>query len=495
MLTSCCLTAVSLALAVTDAPLVLNETKQLFLDDALIESATGLVRKVHTAEKYEGNPVFWPSESWELPVALLYGSVLQDEGRYRMWYHNGRGVGYAESHDGIQWTKPRMDWVRIEGQPTNGVVLRGATEGVNALPNFYECFGVFKDARETDPQRRYKMGFLSIERGYSGPRMDPYHRGQRRGLGVAASPDGLRWTLLDNWTTEAICDGGTHWMFDPQKQKYVLYGRTKYTSPEVAELWKDDPWFQRYYWGRAVARVESPDFERWDIVDPAKAPIVMLADTSDPVGTEIYSMSVFPYESIYIGLVQIFHNRADAGYLDIQLAVSRDGVDFTRVGDRSAFIPLGGVGEWDRFNTSVANNPLLVDGDEIRFYYSGRTYRHSPYQGDDKGRRGSGIGFATVKRDRFVSLGASYSGGGLLTRPLTLAGKKLHLNVQSDFGEARVTALNAQGEIVARSKPIQRDGLDVPVEWERGSIESIQEPVRLQISLENALLFALWCTE
>jgi len=37
----------------------------------------------------------------------------------------------------------------------------------------------------------------------------------------------------------------------------------------------------------------------------------MTADTEDEPGTEVYSILVFPYESVYIGLVQAFHNRPD----------------------------------------------------------------------------------------------------------------------------------------------------------------------------------------
>ena len=119
-------------------------------------------------------------------------------------------------------------------------------------------------------------------------------------------------------------------------------------------------------------------------------------------------MMVFPYQGVYIGLVQVFHNMPDDCTLDLQLAVSRDTHTFVRVGDRSPFIPLGGVGEWDRFNLSPANNPPIEVGDELRFYYGGRPYRHSPYAGPDKGDPAGGIGFATVPRDRFVSLDATF---------------------------------------------------------------------------------------
>ena len=94
-------------------------------------------------------------------------------------------------------------------------------------------FGVLKDKRDPDPARRYKMGVLSIDREYEGPVEDPFHPGQRRGLGVAASPDGIHWSLLDDWSTDSICDGATHFFFDGRKGIYRLYGRTKRRSPET----------------------------------------------------------------------------------------------------------------------------------------------------------------------------------------------------------------------------------------------------------------------
>ena len=204
-------------------------------------------------------------------------------------------------------------------------------------------------------------------------------------------------------------------------------------------------------------------------------------------------MMVFPYESIYIGLVQRFHNRPGDVFLDIQLAVSHDGVQFTRVGDRTPFIPCGPVGNWDRFNNSIATNPPVEVGDELRFYYGGRTYRHGPYKGPDKGESGGGIGFATIQRDRFVSLGASFDGGEIVTKPLELKGNTLHLNAKSDFGAITVEILDKSGKTIARSKPVQQDALDIPVQWEEAGLANATSPVTLRITLRNALLFAIWC--
>lgn len=491
--------ATSLLAADTGSQAVIGAQKQLFLDDTLIASNQNVTRTIHPAVKYPGNPVLWPTEPWEGATAIVYGSVVRDGDTFRMWYHSDQGVSYAESKDGIAWSKPALGLFKVDGHDTNVIVSREATEGEpNVFPYFYEVFGVHADPR-ADASKRYVMGFLSIQKDYDGPRKDPFHGNQRRGLAVATSPDGIRWTLADSFATDAICDGATHWMWDPARERYVLYGRTKYVSPEVEQACAQDAWAREHFWGRSVARVESPDFLNWDFKDPASAPVVMTVDTQDRPGDEIYSMMVFPYESVYIGLVQMYHSYADTCYLDIQLAVSRDGSQFTRVsnsgGERTVFIPCGPVGGWDRFNNSLANNAPIVVGDELRFYYGGRLNRHSPYKGPDDGK-GAGIGFATVQRDRFVSLDASFDGGVVETIPVTFTGKNLHVNAECAFGEIVVEVLTRNGSeetILARSKPLRANALDIPVEWEEGRLDKVDGPAAVRFTLKNARLYAVWC--
>jgi hypothetical protein len=475
------------------APIVLDSRKQLFLDDHLIASMVGLKRTIEPAQKFAGNPVLWPTESWEAAKAVVYGSVLRDGGKFRMWYLSGPGVAYAESDDGIQWSKPRFDLTLIAGERSNVLFTKKSpTEGPNAFPYFHELFGVHRDDRDPNPDRRFKMGFLDIDWKYQGPDGLPWRKNQRRGLGVAGSPDGIHWNLIDSWVTSAIVDGATHWMFDPVREKYILYGRTLQSRPEVVAAWQTNAWFQQWFSGRAVARVESADFCQWDFTKPGTAPVVLTADLKDKPVTEIYSMNVFPYEGIYIGLVQVFHATPNDPTLDIQLAVSRDTLHFSRVADRGPFLSLGPIGSWDRFNLSLANNDPIRVGDELRFYYGGRLYRHSPYVGPDQGPEKSGIGFATIKRDRFVAIEASFDGGEMATTVVELKGTTLHLNAKADFGEIIVELVDANDRLLAKSKPIQRDALDIPVEW-AAPPEGLPERAKLRIKLKNARLFALWC--
>ena len=482
----------TLCAVAADSAIVLDARRQLFLDDYLIASLTRVKRTVEPARKFQGNPVLWPTEKWEETRALLYGSILRDDGKFRMWYLSGHSVAYAESDDGIHWTKPRLDLTLVGGERSNVLFAKkNIYDGPDAFPFFHELFGVHRDDRTSDPSRRYIMGFLDIDWKYNGPDGLPWRKTQRRGLGVAGSPDGIHWKLIDNWATSALVDGATHWMFDSTRGRYILYGRTLNSSSEVVATWQTNTWFKQWYSGRAVARVESADFLKWDFTRPGSAPIVLSADLQDKPGTEIYSMKVFPYEGIYIGLVQVFHATPDDATIDIQLAVSRDTIHFTRVGDRGLFLPVGPIGSWDRFNLSLANNDPIVAGDELRFYYSGRLYRHTPYSGPDKGVEKSGIGFATIQRDRFVALEASFDGGEILTKPVKLNGT-LHLNAKSDFGEIIVEVLDTSGKLLVRSKPVQRDALDLPVEWS-SAFAPPADPVTLRIKLTNARLFALWC--
>ena len=344
-LTTAILLAICLRLvAHASQPITIDHHKQLFLDDHLIAAMTNVTRSVEQAQKFAGNPILWP-ESWEPPMATVYGSVLREGSKYKMWYKSGMGVGYAESDDGITWRKPNLGLTRIEGRDSNILFTKKSkTEGPEHFPFLYELFGVHRDDRDPDPARRYKMGFLEIDWKYKGTEGDPWHKNQRRGLGVAASPDGIHWTLSDPWASEAIVDGATHWMFDAARGRYILYGRTRKPGPGVEAAWATNSWFKEWFSGRAVARIESSDFLHWDFNKPDTAPVALTADLQDKPGTEIYSMKVFPYEGVYIGLVQVFHATPEDSTLDVQLAISRDTIHFTRVGGRKPFITVGSPG-------------------------------------------------------------------------------------------------------------------------------------------------------
>jgi hypothetical protein len=92
-------------------------------------------------------------------------------------------------------------------------------------------------------------------------------------------------------------------------------------------------------------------------------------------------------------------------------------------------------------------------------------------------------------------LSAGEQPGQILTRPLRLDGRALHLNANARAGRMALEMLDAAGNVIARSKAITRDALDIPVEWETGGLPAATATVTLRIQMHRAELFALWCAE
>jgi len=460
--------------------------KQLFLDDYLIETMTGVRRTMNPARKEPRNPLIVPDFPGD-EGNVVYGAALREGPRsWRLWYLDHAhetlpGVGsvgnygtcVAESRDGLRWTKPALG---LEGKnaPPNRIM------GRRFHPQFCEWQGLLLDSEDPDPNRRYKAVYQTLPPGLGGVVFHPlrqYH--------TTFSADGVHWTQGAQIPTKAPVNPDIgHLTYDPVERKYVLWGRARYAPEDVAAR-APEGWFFR-----AVSRLTSDDFDHW-----TDEGVVMTADMQDPPLGDIYSLAAFRCGATWVGLVQFYDQTRDRQVLEIQLACSRDGKRWTRLMERKPILPVGDIGEWDRYNQSIASNPLVV-GDELWLYYGGRTQRHNALHGHgpDSGPAWAGIGLARWRLDGFVSLDASFDGGLIETKPLRLPAGRLRLNVKADHGRVTVQALALDGAPLAASLPVQTDSVRAAVKWsapvKRGALES--QPVRLRIKLENARLYALW---
>ena len=229
-------------------PITLERDRQLFLDGHIIEWLDKVSRRVCPLEKHPANPLIRPEGPSEPPGYVTYGSVIYDaeEQLYKAWctaIGEPRSAGsasairggcyYFTSSDGIRWERPKLDVFLLNGPPTTIVALGWHAAHPRRWPAMYEVFGVTKDSQESDPARRYKMGYLYLVRDYYGPDADPNHPGQRRGMGVAFSSDGIRWITSDEPVTRATVDGGTYWFRHPDTGRFVLFGRGRHYDPAV----------------------------------------------------------------------------------------------------------------------------------------------------------------------------------------------------------------------------------------------------------------------
>jgi len=473
----------------SDDAIAIGKHRQMFIDDFLIAETDNITRRLCPVVKSPHNPIVRPDRGWEGRMAVPQGSVIYDEedAIYKMWYttdihSEGKGLAYAVSDDGIHWDKPEMDIVLKDGAMTN-LVIPALEFGY-----MYQPYFVIKDVEESDPERRYKLAFLSIQRNVT-ENETTTHPGTRRGLGIAFSPDGLRWTKAKDFASDDIIDI-SHFMIDPyHDNQYVIYGRTLKILPDIREAWEQYDWFEEDYNGRAVIRSASSDFLEW-----APADFIMGPDLQDPVSTQIYSMNVFPYEGLYLGLVQRYISKPGIGTLDIQLAVSRDGIHFERP-FREPLFPLGEIGTWDRFMLHSMSGPPLRHGKKLRFYYGGRNSRHRPTNVPDAANPPEGnIGMATLLKDRFVAVEASFDGGTLTTKPLRFEGSTLYVNCNTSFGKLAVRLLDPDGNPMdgyqATIEGIDR--VEHAVQFERPLGLLRAKAVRVEFTLSNAQLYSFF---
>ena len=89
----------------------ISGSRQLFIDNHIIDKISNLKRTLHQPIKYVGNPIIMPFSPCEGQSINIFGTVMYDEDIYKMWYQGYGGstysAHYATSKDGIYWEKPK----------------------------------------------------------------------------------------------------------------------------------------------------------------------------------------------------------------------------------------------------------------------------------------------------------------------------------------------------------------------------------------------------
>ncbi|MBO9607161.1 MAG: hypothetical protein J7639_14470 [Paenibacillaceae bacterium] len=463
----------------------MRETK-LLLDDRLIRAKENVALELGRVRKEASNPLLAeqyfadPPKRWETRIDNMYPNVMYDDadGLFKLWYtcfvidevsaatplsarphqpyagyrNREMAVLYAYSRDGLEWVKPDLGIVEFDGSKRNNIVLRGVHGA-----------GVFKDTHETNPRRRYKMFMKHGERGPDA-------------MAVSFSPDGLRWEPPTPWPRHnARGDTHNNAFYDGRSGQYIAFTRE----------WIDGV--------RVVARTQSSNFTDWT------KPEVVLAG-NDP-HAQVYSMPVFPYGDIYIGLPAIFHTDQDAPDFDsvtCELAWSPDTVEWHRVCPGQSFITLGAgsypTGDAD-CGAIYASVPVFR-GDEMNLYYGGGNGRHTAF-------RETSLLLARLGADRFAGYRAADP-----NRPGRIAVHYRHedcpdgeLHVTAEIGEggyvkAALTDRNGNelpGCGFADCAAVRRSGTDVPIRWSRGALPAAgpeEMAIVFEVAGRNSVLYA-----
>jgi len=455
----------------------LGSNKHLFIDDFLIAKKDNVELRVNPPQRKE--LVLIADRPWERGGITSYCNVFWDPNykQYRMYYvpnapdHNlGFWLAMATSTDGIHWEKLNLGVVEWKGSKENNIVIDGQREGTVMIdPN-------------GPPERRYV--FISSR-----------HDLETR---LFTSPDGIRWTMHPEliWGRQSDSQISSFW--DDQLGKYVHYPRVFNET------------------GRATGRVETsrPD-EPW----PGKPPCVLQSDQHDPASTDLYTNAAEKYRlapSVYLAFPTPYYHydygprsylnaptlaiggKTNDGTIDTQLAVSRDGIRWTRY--RTPYVPLHRHEGLDLKVCQVFPGIIYRD-DRIDQYFAGYAFTHGDYRARQrlKGRALGGVFRLEQRIDGFVSADFDYEGGVLVTEPFVFQGNCLLLNLNtSAAGEGRVGILDAaggpiEGFTVDDCQIVNGDYLARPVAW-RGDPDVSPlagKPVRLRFAMRGTKLYAM----
>ena len=117
----------------------LGSRRELFVDHYLIDSLHHSRLRLHEPQPAEVAITF--DRPWEGGTSSYY-TVLKDRDVYRMYYRGSSGqpgsdqvTCYAESRDGIRWTRPNLRLFEVEGTRENNVILTPKYAGA-ATHNF-----------------------------------------------------------------------------------------------------------------------------------------------------------------------------------------------------------------------------------------------------------------------------------------------------------------------------------------------------------------------
>ncbi len=438
--------------------------RRLFLDAMVTEESQGLTRVFHSAQKYSGNPVIAKDKAWEGWGPYLYGTVMWDEGKLKMWYQciggpKGGFVCYAESADGITWTKPNLGLVEYEGSKANNIVHTNEDFHIPSV---------------------IKLG---------NGKWVMYGYGRRSGAHMAFSSDGLRWSTREGDPKLFESSDVVNFLHDTYRDRFVSTYKTS----------------NRRH--RAVGIAVSDDGLSW------RKPIegaVFGADDLDPDDTQVYGMPTFLYQGMYIGLPWIYHARwikygdydsPDRMYeaqegspctVDVQMAWSWNLIQWNRAPGRKPFIALGSEGSFDSKMIYTSRAPVVV-GDKLYFYYGGFDKKHDDYK-DIHGA----IGLAMLRLDGFCSMRAGLKEGWLISRREVFRTPKVTINAKTaPTGYVIAELLDRENNVIpgfsrADCVPFKGDSVSGVIEWKTKQFPDkwIDADKKIRFFLKNADLYS-----
>lgn len=515
-----------------------DEAVLFAFDDHSIPHHGNLQLTMERAEKHPANPVMpigrpGTPDEWQL---RFYGTILRVDGKFRMWYiaaaadgfvnpmqggaldRRGWRFAYAESPDGIAWTKPNLGLTDFRGQRDNNLLgLPAGFRGYHTL--------VVHEPEERDPTRRYKMMALLVDTGQyrlPDPQPDPAKWSGHNVYVPLYSADGLNWRVADELVTD-----GSHALSAKFKLLRHVEGSGLYrwngmyyiSGQAIHQSLLDHAAMPPY--GRHIQLWRSPDLLNWSETSTMAfaregqfaRPPGFIGSPSTAISSDTEQThegaSVWNRGNVLLGVTGFWHGSKDWTKITHPLAllISNDGLHFREPQPEFEFGAVGQRGrDWDHSGLGQGQAFANVGDKTYIWYGAPMDQSGGPRTGGAWPREG-GVGLLTFARDRFGSLETRdpERDATLVTTTIeTRRAVRVSVNAEGLGPDSvlRIEVLDAQerplpgyaGDQAAR---VAQSGLDVPVAWTTSERIPADAVLRLRIRFEgrerNAIrLFAVY---
>jgi hypothetical protein len=460
----------------------IGDRRELFVDRFLLDRQDGVELRLHTP--IPRDVVLVCDAPWE-GSGCGYETVFRDGPIIRMYYiaadlTNADGTSmasrplfacYAESRDGLHWTKPDLGLFEFQGSKRNNIVW--------SAPNLDN----FTPIKDPNPNSRPGEQYKAVSSGAGG-------------LWAYKSADGLHWAPLANTPiiTKGAFDTQNNAFWDPLGKHYWCYIRDFHKGiRDIRVATSAD--FRTWTEPEALRFPDAPDEPLYtnQIQPYYRAPHLFLGFPTRYIERPwTPSMSALP-DPEHRQRRMKFHPRYGTAITDGLFMTSRDGRTFHRWDE--AFLRPGPQrrDNWLYGDCYQSLGLLETAADDPT-----AAPELSLYVGEDHWKGPKRLRRYTLRIDGFVSLHAGRP-GEFLTKPLVFRGRELTLNfATSAAGSIRVELQSAGGRPIPNftlgdSDELFGDTLLRVVTWKgKADVSAVAgQPIRIRMAVRDADLYSL----
>ncbi len=465
----------------------IKKRREFFWDDTMIDNPKTDARpKLHEPVKRE--IVLVHDAPWE-GDGCDYHNFIYDDGLYRLYYLGWQMISsdktrhtvsdirvcYAESRDGLHWTKPDLGLRFFDGSTENNIIL-------DSSDNRFDNFMVMKDLNPECPDSERYKGIGSGEGG----------------LWCWTSADAIRfqkgWVMTDKGAFDTL----NTVLWDGINKKYIGYIRGFHDAAGQNANWVGI---------RDIRYIESADFKKWS--DP------VLLDFGGGDDVPLYTNCVSKYyrgEHVLTGFPTRYvertgwndsfeklcgreqrlmrmnlHPRYGLTVTDCVFMTSRDGMKWKRYDE--AFIrpgpeqpknwvygdgyPTLGMIEMPGYEPGTDNELAMFVMANHWMGIPAVLYRYS------------------LRVDGFVSYNAAYDPQRVVTKPFIYGGDELFLNFSTSALGSIYIKISGEDGTVLNSGEIFGDKVDRQIGFENGSPALLKgKPVVMEFVMKDADIYS-----